>query len=451
MQLKCTLYGKTFQFRSVKEVLGKANGPKSGDQLAGVAAETPQERMAAKLVLSELSVRDLREHPAADYESDAVTRIIQDDLDEEAYRRYQGMTIGELREWILVASREQLREASRGLTSEVIAGVAKLMGNLDLMYVAKKIPVSAHCNTTIGGSGVFASRLQPNHPTDDPKGVTASLLEGLSYACGDAVLGLNPAIDTVESTTAILQLLSEVREKFHIPTQTCVLSHISTQMKAIRAGAPADLCFQSIAGSQKALESFGTSVEMLEEAGRMMQELSTAQGPNYLYFETGQGSELSSSGHWGTDQQTMESRCYGLARHFNPFLVNTVVGFIGPEYLYDGRQVTRAALEDVFCGKMHGLPMGCDCCYTNHTMADQNDMDNLIVLMAAAGCCYVMGLPQGDDVMLMYQSTGFHDIAAARELMGLHPIREFEQWAEKRGILRGGRLTDRAGDPTLFR
>ena len=453
MNLKCTLYNKTFAFSSVKEVLAKANEPKSGDVLAGVAAVSAEERMAAKLVLSELTVKELRENPSVPYEEDEVTRIIQDDLDMEQYEKFKGMTIGELRDWILSydATSEMILAASKGFTSEVIAGVAKLMGNLDLMYAASKLEVHAHCNTTIGGRGVFASRLQPNHPTDDLRGVTSSLFEGLSYACGDAVLGLNPAIDTVNSTTDVLKLLYDVRTKYEIPTQICVLSHISTQMKAAQAGAPIDLCFQSIAGSEKALRAFGTSAEMLGDALQMLTELAKSQGPDYMYFETGQASELSSSSHFDTDQQTMESRCYGLARHYHPFLVNTVVGFMGPEYLYDGKQVIRAALEDVFCGKMHGLPMGCDCCYTNHMQADQNDMDNLITIMAAAGCTYVMGLPQGDDVMLMYQSTGFHDSQTVREMLGLHPIREFEQWAEKMGILSNGRLTSRAGDLTIFR
>ena len=452
MKLSCTLYGRTFQFGSVKEVLAKANEPKSGDVLAGLAAQSAQERMAAKLVLSELTVKDIRENPSVPYEEDEVTRIIQDDLDMAQYDRVKGMTIAELRDWILSydATSAKLLEVSRGLTSEVIAAVAKLMGNLDLMYAANKIEVHAHCNTTIGGRGIFSSRLQPNHPTDNVRGITSSLFEGLSYASGDAVLGLNPAIDTVNSTTAVLELLYEVRQRFEIPTQICVLSHVSTQMKAAQAGAPIDLCFQSIAGSQKALESFGTSAGMLSDALQMMEELAKSEGPDYMYFETGQASELSSSSHHGTDQQTMESRCYGLARHYHPFLVNTVVGFMGPEYLYDGRQVIRAALEDVFCGKLHGLPMGCDCCYTNHMQADQSDMDNLITIMASTGCTYVMGLPQGDDVMLMYQSTGFHDSQAVREMLGLHPIREFEVWAEKLGILHNGRLGEKAGDLTIF-
>lgn len=386
------------------------------------------------------------------YEADAVTRIILDDLDKEIYARWKNTTIADLREWVLDNARTgaELLEAGRGLSSEVIAALAKLMGNLDLMYTARKLQITAHCNTTIGTPGTFACRLQPNHPTDDVAGVTASLLEGLSYGIGDAVIGLNPAIDTVESTTAILNLFNDVKNRLEIPTQICVLSHITTQMQALQNGAPMDLLFQSIAGSEKGLSAFGTGVNMLAEAKQMMQELGTSRGPNQLYFETGQGSELSSSSHNGADQVTMESRCYGLARHFSPYLVNTVVGFIGPEYIYDSKQLTRAALEDNFCGHLHGLPMGCDICYTNHMVADQNDADNLLVLLANAGCHYVIGVPQSDDVMLMYQSTSYHDVAATREMLGLHPIPEFERWCEDHGILENGKLTPLAGQPGLL-
>lgn len=452
MILKATLLGKTYAFDSVKEVLAKANEPKSGDTLAGIAAADAKERIAAKAVLSQLTVADITEHPAVPYEADAVTRIILDDLDKEVYTRWKNTTIADLREWVLDNARTgaELLEAGRGLSSEVIAALAKLMGNLDLMYTARKLQITAHCNTTIGTPGTFACRLQPNHPTDDVAGVTASLLEGLSYGIGDAVIGLNPAIDTVESTTAILNLFNDVKNRLEIPTQICVLSHITTQMQALQNGAPMDLLFQSIAGSEKGLSAFGTGVNMLAEAKQMMQELGTSQGPNQLYFETGQGSELSSSSHNGADQVTMESRCYGLARHFSPYLVNTVVGFIGPEYIYDSKQLTRAALEDNFCGHLHGLPMGCDICYTNHMVADQNDADNLLVLLANAGCHYVIGVPQSDDVMLMYQSTSYHDVAATREMLGLHPIPEFERWCEDHGILENGKLTPLAGQPGLL-
>lgn len=452
MELKTSLYNNIYSFSSIKEVLAKANEKKSGDTLAGVGAKSDLERVAAKVVLADLTVKDITENPAIDYDRDSVTRIILDDLDKEIYEQVKGITIGDLREYILDSKRTsgELLTLSKGLSSEVIASVCKLMSNLDLMYVSSKLEVTAHCNTTIGKSGTFSSRLQPNHPTDSVKGVTSSLLEGLSYGVGDAVLGLNPAVDTLESTSDILNLFNDVKTRLEIPTQICVLSHITTQMKALEKGVPMDLCFQSIAGSEASLASFGVTVNMLKEANDMMKEKSTAQGPNYMYFETGQGSELSSNGHGGADQQTMEARCYGLARHYKPFLVNTVVGFIGPEYIYDTKELIRASLEDIFCGLFHGLPMGCDICYTNHMKADQNDVDSLLVMLASSGCRYVMGVPEGDDIMLMYQSTGFHDIATVREMLNKRPIKEFENWLEKFGIMENGKLTKLAGDPTIF-
>lgn len=452
MILKTMLYSKMYSFSSVKEVLAKANERKSGDTLAGLGADSDLERVAAKVVLADMTVGEITENPVVPYDEDSVTRIILDDLDRDIYEKVKGVTIGDLRELILDNCRtsEELLTLSKGLSSEVIAAVCKLMSNLDLMYASSKFEITAHCNTTIGRRGTFSSRLQPNHPTDSVKGVTSSLLEGLSYGIGDALFGLNPAVDTEESTVDILNLFNDVKTRLEIPTQICVLSHITTQMKALGHGAPMDLCFQSIAGSEKSLASFGVDTGLLAEANDMMKELSTAQGPNYMYFETGQGSELSSSGHNGADQQTMECRCYGLARHYNPFLVNTVVGFIGPEYIYDTKELIRSALEDVFCGHMHGLPMGCDICYTNHMKADQNDVDSLLVMLASSGCHYVMGVPEGDDIMLMYQSTGYHDIAAVREMLNKRPIAEFDSWLEKHGITENGKLTSLAGDPTLF-
>lgn len=452
MNLKILLNGKTFQFSSIRDVMAKANEEKSGDHLAGIAAESTLERIAAKLVLSKMTVKNLRENPAVPYEMDSVTRIIQDDIDETIYRKICNMTIGELREKLLHSSTtgEQMLEIGRGLSSECIAAVCKLMGNLDLMYAGRKMEIKATCNTTIGGNNIMASRLQPNHPVDDAKGVMSSVLEGLSYGIGDAVIGLNPAIDTVDSTMNIWKLLNDIKEKYEIPTQICVLSHVTTQMRALELGGKADLCFQSIAGSQKAMEAFGVNGSMLDEAKQAFLEKGTAKGHNVMYFETGQASELSSNAHYNWDQLTMECRCYGLARHYRPFLVNTVVGFMGPEYLYDSKQLLRAGLEDVFCGHLHGLPMGCDACYTNHMPTDQNDIENLIVMLANAGCHYFMGLPQGDDVMLMYQSTGFHDIAAVREMLGKHPISEFEQWLMKYEIWDGNQLGKQAGDPTIF-
>lgn len=452
MQLKTYLYGKSYRFDSVKQVLAKAGEKKSGDDLAGVGADSKLERIAAKVVLANLTVKDITENPVVPYEEDSITRLILDDLDTTAYEKVKGWSIGQLREWILDGdtTSQEIAQVSPGLTSEVISGVSKLMSNLDLIYAGKKIKVEATCNTTIGKDGVLATRLQPNHPIDDVKGVNASVLEGLSYGVGDAVLGLNPAIDTVDSTIAIWNLLANVRDKYQIPTQTCVLSHVTTQMKALGKGAKADLCFQSIAGSQKACDAFGITVEMLEEANEMFRCDGSAKGPNVMYFETGQASELSSSAHYDADQVTMECRCYGMARHYQPFLVNTVVGFMGPEYIYDTKQLIRAGLEDVFNGHMHGIPMGCDICYTNHMPTDQNDAETLAVLLANAGCHYIMGLPQGDDVMLMYQSTGFHDCSALREITGKKPISEFEKWLEKWGIWQDGHLSQNAGNPLIF-
>ena len=452
MKLKTRLFGKTYQFRDVKDVLAKANEVKSGDTLAGIAANSAEERVAAKVVLSELLVSDLRENPAVDYEHDEVTRIIQDDLNETVYREIRGWSMAELREYLLCdeVQNAEIARLRRGLTSEVIAGAAKLMSNLDLICGAAKIEVTAHCNTTIGKKGTLSCRLQPNHTTDDPDGVLASLAEGLSYGAGDAVLGLNPVNDSVESVTRILRRFDEMKNRWSIPTQICVLAHVTTQMEAIRRGAPADLIFQSIAGSQKGNEAFGFCAETIEEARQLALREGTATGPNVLYFETGQGSELSSEAHHGADQVTMEARCYGFARHFSPFLVNTVVGFIGPEYLYDAKQVTRAGLEDHYMGKLSGLPMGCDACYTNHMKTDQNDIENLAALLTAAGCTYFMGIPHGDDIMLNYQTTGFHETASLRQLFGLQAIGPFQRWLEDMGFVAGGRLTALAGDGSIL-
>lgn len=448
MKLKTLLFGKTYEFRDVKDVLAKANEEKSGDRLAGIAAESAQERVAAKVVLSEMTLSDLRENPVVPYEDDEVTRIIQDDVNEHIYDRLKGWTVAQLREWLLAQTTEcaEIRRISRGLTAEMVAAVCKLMSNLDLIVASRKIIVTAHCNTTIGLPGTLSCRLQPNHPTDDPDGITASVAEGLSFGAGDAVIGLNPSGDSADSVKRVLTRFEEFKQRHAIPTQTCVLAHITTQMRAIEQGAPADLIFQSIAGSQKGNEAFGFNAATVEEARRLALHRGTAEGPNVMYFETGQGSELSSEAHHGADQVTMEARCYGFAKRFKPFLVNTVVGFIGPEYLYDARQVIRAGLEDHFMGKLTGIPMGCDACYTNHMKADQNDIENLAALLTAAGCNYFMGIPHGDDVMLNYQTTGFHETAALREVFGLTAIAPFQQWLEKMGFAENGRLTAKAGD-----
>ena len=452
MKLSTVLAGKHFSFRDVKDVLAKANENKSGDTLAGIAATSDLERIAAKEVLSHLLVRDLRENPVVPYEDDEVTRMNQDSLDLEVYNKIANWTMADLREYILSheSSEEDLKRLSKGLTAEVVAGVCKLMSNLDLVYASNKVRIEATCNTTVGRRGTLSTRLQPNHPTDSVEGITASLFEGLSYGCGDVLLGLNPVTDAPATLGEVLKRFDEVKRKFEIPTQICVLGHITTQIEAVKKGAPCDMIFQSIAGSQKGNSAFGFSAATVREAQALMREKGTAKGPNVLYFETGQGSELSSDAHYGADQVTMESRCYAFAREFNPFMVNTVVGFIGPEYLYDSRQVIRAGLEDHFMGKLSGIPMGCDCCYTNHMMADQNDIENLALLLASCGINYILGVPSSDDIMLNYQTNAYHDTAAIREILGLRPIREFELWLEKMGIMENGRLTRRAGDPTIF-
>ncbi|MBU5293514.1 ethanolamine ammonia-lyase subunit EutB [Anaerosalibacter bizertensis] len=452
MRLKTKLFGTVYQFKDIKEVLAKANEEKSGDSLAGISAESLTERIAAKEVLSNLTLSDLRNNPVVPYEEDEVTRIIQDAVNEKIYNGIKNWTVAELREWLLdVKTTDQdIRRIRRGLTSEMIAAVAKLMTNLDLVYAAKKIKVIAHCNTTIGTENTLAMRLQPNHPSDNIDGILISLYEGLSYGIGDAVLGLNPVDDSVESVTSVLNLFEEVKTKWEIPTQNCVLAHVTTQMEAIRKGAPSDMIFQSIAGTQKGNEAFGVTAELLDEARELVLKEGTSVGPNVMYFETGQGSELSSDAHFGVDQVTLEARCYGFAKRYEPFLVNTVVGFIGPEYLYDSKQVIRAGLEDHFMGKLSGISMGVDACYTNHMKADQNDLENLAIVLSTAGCNYLIAVPQGDDVMLNYQTLGYHDGAALRELLGLRPIREFEVWLEKMGIYKDGKLTKRAGDASIF-
>lgn len=452
MILKTKLGGHVYEFYSLKEVMAKANEEKSGDRLAGIAASSSEERIAAKIVLSNIKIGEIRNTPAVSYEEDEVTRIIQEDVNEKIHSEIKNWTVGELREWILdeKTTNEMICRVRRGLTSEIIAAVTKIMSNLDLVYGAKKIIVTAHCNTTIGLEGTFSSRLQPNHPSDDPKGIIASVMEGLSYGAGDAVIGLNPVIDTVESVSKILNSFADFINKWKVPTQNCVLAHITTQMEAIRKGAPCDLMFQSLAGSQKGNEAFGITKSILDEGYEMMKHESTSAGPNVMYFETGQGSELSSNSHNGWDQLVMEARCYGLAKHYNPFLVNTVVGFIGPEYLYDSKQVIRAGLEDHFMGKLTGIPMGCDVCYTNHMRADQNDMEILATMLATAGCNYIMGIPHGDDCMLNYQCTGYHDIITLRSLLNKRPIKEFDMWLEKMGLFKDGKMTELTGDASIF-
>ncbi len=452
MKLSTTIRGHSYSFTSVKDVLAKANEEKSGDTLAKVGALSDLERIAAKHVLSELTLEDLRNNPVVPYEEDEVTRVIDDQVNETIYADIKNWSVGELREYILkpTTTNHHIRRISNGLTSEMVAGCAKLMGAMDLILGAQKIEVVVHANNTIGLPGTLGSRLQPNHPTDDIDGILASAKEGLAYGCGDAVIGVNPCIDSPKKVTEILKALEEVRLKWDIPTQLCVLAHVTTQMEAIKLGAPTGLTFQSLAGSEAACKAFGINVAMLDEAYELSKKYNNAAGPNVMYFETGQGSELSSNGHHGADQTTLEARCYGLAKRYSPFMVNSVVGFIGPEYLFNGRQVIRAGLEDHFMGKLTGISMGLDSCYTNHMDTDQSDIENLAVLLTMAGINFFMCVPMGDDIMLNYQLTSFHDIAALREICGKRPAPEFEQWLEKIGLMENGRLTKLAGDASFF-
>lgn len=452
MLLREKLYGKAYEFGSVKEVLAKANEEKSGDRQAGVAASSVAERMAAKHVLAEMTLETLRQNPAVPYEEDEVTRVIQDAVNETIYQEIQGWTVGEFREWILSdkTTGDMIRRVSNGITAEMVAAVAKLMSNLDLMYGARKIPVTSHCVNTAGMPGTLASRNQPNHPTDSPEGIRAEIYEGLSFGSGDSVIGINPVDDSLASVMRLLDMTYDVIQKWQIPTQNCVLAHVTTQMEAMKRGAPVGLVFQSLAGSEKANESFGISVGLMDEAYDLAQKHCWPQGPNFMYFETGQGTALSANAHYDTDQLTMEARIYGMAKRYRPYQVNTVVGFIGPEYLYDTVQITRAGLEDHFMGKLTGIPMGCDACYTNHARANQNDIENLAVLLSAAGCNYFMGVPMGDDPMLSYQCTSYHDTASLRQLLRLRPIPEFEAWMVDIGLMKDGVLTEKAGDASFF-
>lgn len=450
MKLQTTWRGRNYAFRDLADLLAKANDPKSGDRLAGIAAESASERMAARMVLADQPLSGFVDHPPIPPERDFVTRRVWEGLDDSARRETAGWTVGEARDRILSASGSRILAWSRGWTSEIVAAVAKLMSNLDLVSCAAKIHVATTNRTTVGLPGTFSSRLQPNHPADSLPGILASVRDGLSFAVGDALVGINPADDSVESMRRVLDGVSEyVHDVLAVPTQVCVLAHVTTQIEAIARGARCDVVFQSIAGTQAACESFGIPEPgIFDEASRAVRSGRDDLGPHVLYFETGQGSELSAQAHHGIDQLTLEARCYGLARTFDPFLVNTVVGFIGPEYLRDGRELVRAGLEDHFMGKVHGLPMGVDVCHTNAMDADQNDLDDLVVLLGAAGCNFVMGVPLSDDVMLNYQSTSFHDVATVREVLDRRCAPDFERWMESRGILQGGRLGPRAGDPT---
>jgi ethanolamine ammonia-lyase large subunit len=417
---------------NLRELLAKASPARSGDELAGIAAASAEERVRAQMALADVPLKVFLAEPIIPYETDEVTRLICDSHDTGAFAPVSHLTVGEFRDWLLSenATTDRLTELAPGLTPEMAAAVSKLMRLQDLVTAGSKCRVVTRFRSTIGLPGRFSTRLQPNHPTDDLKGIAASILDGLSYGNGDAVIGVNPASDSLPTIEAMLHLLDRIREHYHIPTQICVLAHVTTQMEALRRGAPVDLVFQSIAGTEAANSSFGVNLALLDEAHHAAREL--GRGENVMYFETGQGSALSANAHHGVDQQTCEARAYAVARRYRPLLVNTVVGFIGPEYLYDGKQILRAGLEDHFCGKLLGLPMGCDVCYTNHAEADQDDMDALLTLLGVAGCNYIMGVPGADDVMLHYQSTSFHDALYLRSLLKLKPAPEFEAWLENR-------------------
>jgi ethanolamine ammonia-lyase large subunit len=434
--------------------MAKATPFRSGDELAGIAAGSDEERVAAQHCLADVPLRRFLEEPLVPYEVDEVTRLIVDTHDGAAFAPVSGMTVGEFRNHLLLyeTGGDALAALAPGITPEMAAAVSKLMGNQDLILVAQKRRVVTRFRNTLGLPGRIAVRLQPNHPTDDPRGIAASIIDGLLYGCGDAVIGINPATDSVPATENLLRLLDELMRRYEIPTQSCVLAHVTTQLEVMRRGAPVDLVFQSIAGTEAANRGFGVTLALLSEARDAALALNRGTvGANVMYFETGQGSALSAGAHHGVDQQTCEARAYAVARHFKPLLVNTVVGFIGPEYLFDGKQIVRAGLEDHFCGKLLGLPMGVDVCHTNHAQADQDDMDTLLTLLGVAGCNFVMGVPGADDIMLGYQSTSFHDSHYLRQVLGLRPAPEFEAWLERMQITdKGGMLRTIGGRHPLL-
>ena len=436
MPLSTTIGPQVWRFGSLREVMAKATPLRSGDVLAGLAATTEQERIAARRVLADVPLRRFLDEPLIPYEDDEVTRLIVDTHDAQAFGPVSHLTVGEFRDWLLAetGSPQALAQLAPGLTPEMVAAVSKLMRNQDLMLVARRCEVVTRFRNTLGLRGRLAVRLQPNHPADDPAGIVASVIDGLMMGAGDAVIGVNPVSDSVSDLVRLQHILAEVPAR-GVPTQTCVLTHVTNTMRAMEQGAPVDLVFQSIGGTEAVNRSFGISLALLDEAHAMAQALGRGTvGNNLMYFETGQGSALSANAHHGVDQQTCEARAYAVARRYRPLLVNTVVGFIGPEYLFDGKQITRAGLEDHFCGKLLGLPMGCDICYTNHAEADQNDMDNLMVLLASAGLNFMMGVPGADDIMLNYQSTSFHDALVLREMLGLRRAPEFEAWLQAMGM-----------------
>ena len=446
MHFAHTIGAQRHVFNDLKTLLAKASPARSGDYLAGLAAASEAERMAARMALADVPLSVFLNEALVPYEDDEVTRLILDRHDAQAFQPIASLTVGEFRNWLLLHETDSatLVSVAPGITPEMAAAVSKLMRNQDLIAIARKCRVVTRFRNTIGLPGRLSVRLQPNHPTDDPKGIAASIIDGLLYGCGDATIGINPAGDNLGAIVSLLQLVDELRNRYAIPTQSCVLTHVTNTVRAIDQGAPVDLVFQSVAGSEQANAGFGISLALLAEAHDAAQGLARGTvGNNVMYFETGQGSALSANAHHGVDQQTMEARAYAVARAFSPLLVNTVVGFIGPEYLYDGKQIIRAGLEDHFCGKLLGLPMGCDVCYTNHAEADQDDMDTLLTLFGVAGIHFIMGVPGADDIMLNYQSTSFHDALYLRDTLGLRPAPEFEAWLQSMGIVdAAGRLQD---------
>ncbi|PCI50660.1 MAG: ethanolamine ammonia lyase large subunit [Thalassobium sp.] len=434
-----TLGSKTYQFRNLAELMAKATPARSGDRLAGVIALSAEERAVAQMTLADVPLTTFLNDVLIPYESDEITRLIIDEHDDKAFAPIAHLTVGDFRNWLLSdhATPSVLASIRMGVTPEMAAAVSKIMRNQDLILVAKKCHVTTAFRNTIGLPGHLSTRLQPNHPTDDVNGIAASILDGLLYGSGDAVIGINPATDNVAQAIQLMNLMSDVIEKYEIPTQSCVLTHVTNTIECIEAGAPVDLVFQSIGGTEATNSSFGFNLNTLAEAQDAALSLRRGNvGNNVMYFETGQGSALSANAHHGLDQQTCEVRAYAVARKFKPLLVNTVVGFIGPEYLFDGKEITRAGLEDHFCGKLLGVPMGCDVCYTNHAEADQNDMDNLLTLLGVAGCSFVMGIPGSDDIMLNYQTTSFHDALYVRRVLGSRPAPEFEHWLTKMQIMK---------------
>jgi ethanolamine ammonia-lyase large subunit len=438
MMYSTTFGARRYTFPDLRALLAKATPLRSGDQLAGIAAETGEERVAAQYALADLPLTTFLDEAVVPYESDEVTQLIIDTHDKSAFATITHLTVGSFRDWLLSdeATAEALSALAPGVTPEIAAAVSKISRLQDLMVMAAKCSVVTRFRNTVGLADRLSVRLQPNHPTDDPAGIAASILDGLLLGSGDAVIGINPATDSVERAHRLVSMLDDIRGKLEIPTQSCVLAHVTTTLELMRRGSPVDLVFQSIAGTQAANTSFGIDLALLDEARHAARSLKRGSiGDNVMYFETGQGSALSANAHHGVDQQTLEARAYAVARRFKPLLVNTVVGFIGPEYLFDGKQITRAGLEDHFCGKLMGVPMGVDVCYTNHAEADQDDMDSLLALLVAAGVNFVMGVPGADDIMLGYQSTSFHDVLAMRDLLGKRPAPEFEAWLERQGLM----------------